>query len=47
MLYNTRGHTPALAGGARELRIPTLEKAQFVTVTGIIFINPGNPLNIR
>jgi hypothetical protein len=25
------------------LRIPTLEKAQFVTVTGIIFINPGNP----
>jgi hypothetical protein len=27
--YNTHGHTPALAGGARELRVPTQKKAQF------------------
>jgi len=26
-LYNARGHTPALAGGARELRVPALEKS--------------------
>ena len=28
-LYNTHGHTPALAGGARELRVPSRKKAQF------------------
>ena len=30
-----RSHTPALAGGARELRFPQSKKAQFVTVKGI------------
>jgi len=25
--YYARGHTPALAGGARELRVPALEKS--------------------
>jgi hypothetical protein len=35
-LYNALGHTPALAGGARELRFPQGKKAQFVTVMGII-----------
>jgi hypothetical protein len=37
-LYNALGHTPALVGGARELRFPQGKKAQFVTVMGIILL---------
>jgi hypothetical protein len=37
-IYNAHGHTPALAGGARELHFPTFEKVQFVTALGIIFL---------
>jgi len=38
-LYNAHGCTSALADGARELRSPTFEKAQFVTALGIILRN--------
>ena len=34
-MYTLHGHTPALAGGARELRLSTLWEAQFVT--GVLY----------
>jgi len=44
MIYNALGHTPALAGGARELRFCRVKKVQFVTVMGVsqnvCFVDP-------
>jgi hypothetical protein len=37
LMYTPLDHTPALAGGARELRIFILREAQFVT-GGIIYL---------